>query len=356
RLAGGRIVISPWLISVLRCPVCVQESPGSSGLMPLDSALVCAACGTRYPLHRDYVDMRPPTGLSGKETVYNDAAADLDDPEIRPPVLSAGVRQRVLCLLLRPRADDALLEIGCGNGKFAVWNRDAVAHLVGLDPAARFADMARATVDLVQGDARALPFAPGVFTGAYSVDVFEHLDLPGVRAHLAEVRRVSCGDGRYFCFSNTRERSWLNRLIDPGRRLAEALHRAGVVDRTRDHLRKGDHVKAVETTDALQDELYRAGLGVERLWYLNPLVATYVETIGFAVVERLLNRRAGVDGHTGSSISAESTPSVRAAAAQRPAVQAALRVATALLMADVIFFRRIRTGPFFLLARPDRRR
>lgn len=349
-------MISPWLLSVLRCPVCVEKSLATSGLTPLDDALVCASCGARYPLHRDYVDMRPPTALAGKETVYLDAAADLDDPEIRPPVLSAGVRQRVLRLLLRPRADDALLEIGCGNGKFAVWNRDAVAHMVGLDPAARFAEAAREAVDLVQGDARALPFAPGAFTGAYSVDVFEHLDLPGVRAHLAEVRRVSRTDGRYFCFSNTRERSWLNRLIDPGRRLSETLHRAGVVDRTRDHLRKGDHVKAVETTDALQDEFCRAGLRVERLWYLNPFIATYVETIAFAIVERLLDRRAGTDTQPRPSAGGASSPSVRAAAAQRPAVHLALRAATALLMADVVFFRRIRTGPFFLLARPIRRR
>jgi SAM-dependent methyltransferase len=348
-------VISPWLLAVVRCPICVQRAPASATLMLEGESLRCPSCGTRYALHRDYIDLRPPAGISGKESVYVDTDADLDDPAIRPPLLSAGVRQRVLWLMLRPYADDALLDIGCGNGKFAVWNHGAVVHMVGLDPAARFADAARASVDLVQGDARALPFAPGTFSGAYSVDVFEHLDLPGVQAHLCEVRRAVTANGRYFCFSNTRERSWLNFLIDPGRRLAETLHDAGFVDRTRDHLRKGDHVKAVETADALRDELGRAGLRVGKLWYLNPLVATYVETIGFALVERFLNRRVMHDTNASATPGRESELSVRAEAARRPAVQVALRAATALLMADVAFFRRVRTGPFFLLARPARR-
>jgi ubiquinone/menaquinone biosynthesis C-methylase UbiE len=347
-------MISPWLLFVLRCPICVQAHPDVPALSRDGDALVCPVCDARYALRGDYVDMRPSAGLSGKETVYNDAAVNLDDPTIREPVLSAGVRQRVLRLMLRPRATDALLDIGCGNGKFAVWNRDAVAHMVGLDPAARFASGARQTVDLVQGDARALPFAPGTFTGAYSIDVFEHLDLDGVRGHLAEVRRVLSPRGAYFCFSNTRERSWFNLLIDPGRRAAEAFHRAGIIDRTRDHLRKGDHVKAVETTAELQREFSSAGLRVTRLWFLNPVIATYVETIGFAVIERLLTR-TGTTDTTAAPTGGRQAEGVRDAAGQRPAVRAALRAATALLMADVTFFRRVRTGPFFLLAKPQGR-
>lgn len=348
-------MISPWLLSTLRCPACVRTIPDGGVVFREGAALVCASCAARYPLHTDYVDMRPPGGLAGKETVYNDPAAVLDDPTIREPVLSAGVRQRVLRMMLRPRRTDALLDIGCGNGKFAVWNARQCAHIVGLDPAARFAAAARCSVDLVQGDARALPFAPETFDGAYSIDMFEHLDLGGVRGHLREVRRVIRRSGAYFCFSNTRERSWLNYLIDPGRRAAERFHRAGLVDRTRDHLRKGDHVKAVETTDALDDEYRRAGLEIRRLWYLNPVLATYVETIAGAVLERGLTKRIAL--HTPSVTPSNRAPalSVRDSAARKPPVRIALRVATALLMADVAFFRRVRTGPFFLLARPGRR-
>ncbi len=40
--------------------------------------------------------MRLPAAMSGKTTVYADEAVPLDDLRVRPPVLSAGVRQYVL--------------------------------------------------------------------------------------------------------------------------------------------------------------------------------------------------------------------------------------------------------------------
>lgn len=347
-------MISPWLLATLRCPLCVQgQTHADAGrLTRIADGLVCESCTARYPMLSGYVDMRPLMDMHGKETVYNDPAADLDDPVIRDPLLSAGVRQWMLRLFLRPTQSDALLDIGCGNGKFAYWNRNAVAHMVGLDPAARFAAEAVATIDLVQGDARALPFAPGSFDGAYSIDVFEHLDLSGIRAHLRETRRVLQITGAYFCFSNTRERSWLNALIDPGRRLAELLHRTGVVNRTRDHLRKGDHVKAVETAAALEDELARSGFRIARLWFLNPVIATYIETLGLAIVEQRLAHQERI-AECREATRADAVPlGIRDRAARKPAVRIALRVATALLALDITLFRRVRTGAFFLLARP----
>jgi ubiquinone/menaquinone biosynthesis C-methylase UbiE len=347
-------MISPWLFATLRCPICVQSqiTADTGRLTRVGDDLVCETCAARYRVLKGYVDMRPPGDMQGKATVYNDPAADLDDPVIRDPVLSAGVRQWMLRLFLRPQRSDALLDIGCGNGKFAYWNRNAVAHMVGLDPAARFAAAAVATIDLVQGDARALPFAPGSFNGAYSIDVFEHLDLCGVRAHLRETCRVLHATGAYFCFSNTRERSWLNTLIDPGRRLAELLHRTGVVNRTRDHLRKGDHVKAVETAAALEDELERSGFRIARLWFLNPIIATYVETLGFAIVEQRLTHPARHTERLDAPDTGEIPVGVRDRAARKPVVRFALRIATALLALDIALFRRVRTGAFFLLARP----
>ncbi|MHB8648212.1 MAG: class I SAM-dependent methyltransferase, partial [Thermomicrobiales bacterium] len=139
-------MISPWLLAALRCPLCVQNDSDTGELTRADNRLICATCAAQYAMRHGYVDMRPSTDLGGKETVYTDSSADLDDPVIREPVLSAGVRQRVLTLLLRPRTTDALLDIGCGNGKFAYWNRRSVARIVGLDPAARFAPDALATI------------------------------------------------------------------------------------------------------------------------------------------------------------------------------------------------------------------
>jgi SAM-dependent methyltransferase len=355
-------MISTWLLEVLRCPACLSvDALDTRGrLTRSDRTLRCDTCGAVYRLRDGYVDMRAAAPTTGRETVYVDQEVDLDDPIIRPPLLSAGVRQRVLRLLLRTKPTDAVLDIGCGNGKFAVWNCHAVAHIVGLDPAARFARQACDVVDLVQADARALPFASGTFDGAYSVDVVEHLDLAAVRTHLAETRRVLTKHGAYFCFSNTRERSALNLLIDPGRRLSERLHTAGIVDRTREHLRKGDHVKVLETTEDLVREFNHAGLGIDRIWYLNPLLATYVETLAGAVAERALSKRHGAKAEhlpgerrqSSSMPGSRSNPTMRDAAVAHPLVRVGLRAATALLMADVIFFRGVRTGPFFLRAKP----
>ena len=366
-------MISPWLLSVLRCPACApdfglpDDRPALTRIV--GEMLICPQCDARYTIHAGYVDMRPHTAVSGKTTVYADEAVPLDDLRVRPPVLSAGVRQYVLRRLLKPRASDALLDIGCGNGKFAVWNSHAVAHIVGLDAAARFAAEAIATVDLVQGDARALPFANGTFAGAYSLDVLEHLDASGVQAHLAETRRVLRSAGAYFCMSNTRERSALNRVIDPGRRLAERLHRAGIVDRTRDYLRKGDHVKVLATADDLKTAFAHADFRLVHLWFLNPVLATYVETLGFAMIERALGKKAARSpqpiADNALSGKGERTRNgqqpmptilagvgIRDRAAGSPLVRVALRIVTAALVADVAFFRRVRTGPFFLLARP----
>ncbi|MDQ6834237.1 MAG: hypothetical protein M3008_12630, partial [Chloroflexota bacterium] len=129
----------------------------------------------------------------------------------------------------------------------------------------------------------------------------------------------------------------------------------GVVNRTRDHLRKGDHVKAVETTAALEEELATGGFRIARIWFLNPVIATYVETLGFAIIEQRLIRRPRRPEGESLVASDPGSASIRDRAARKPLVRFVLRGATALLALDLVFFRGIRTGPFFLLARPSQR-
>jgi hypothetical protein len=137
--------------------------------------------------------------------------------------------------------------------------------------------------------------------------------------------------------------------------MAELLHRTGVVNRTRDHLRKGDHVKAVATATALEDELEHSGFRIARLWFLNPVIATYVETLGFAIVEQRLTHQARHAAGQSPSSPDQVSGGIRDRAARKPVVRFALRVATALLALDMTLFRRVRTGAFFLLARPASR-
>ncbi len=49
-------LIDPWLLSILRCPVCrepVEEDVEGS-------ALVCTGCGERYPVEDGIPNMLPP--------------------------------------------------------------------------------------------------------------------------------------------------------------------------------------------------------------------------------------------------------------------------------------------------------
>jgi SAM-dependent methyltransferase len=156
------------------------------------------------------------------------------------------VRQRWLRRWLFEPPAGPVLEIGCGDGRFLFWNRRR-AQVVGLDAVPLFSREALATVDLVQGDARALPFADGAFRAVYSIDVLEHLDSAGLDAVMAVARRVLAPGGRLFIFTNSREPSTFQPVIDAQRHLSAMLRRHAIGDFATDDLRKSDHVKALNT-------------------------------------------------------------------------------------------------------------
>ncbi len=129
------------------------------------------------------------------------------------------------------------------------------------------------------------------------------------------------------------------------------------MDRTRDHLRKGDHVKVLATADDLTNAFAQAVFRLDHLWFLNPVLATYVETLGFAVIERALGKKAARKPAPSSQQRPSGKLSTRNAqrpwqrympadlgirdrAAGSPLVRVALRIVTAALVADVAFFRR----------------
>ncbi len=70
-------MISNWLVSVVRCPICVNGiEPDAGRLTREGDVLACAQCSARYSIRDGYLDLRPPRALSGKETVYTDADAN----------------------------------------------------------------------------------------------------------------------------------------------------------------------------------------------------------------------------------------------------------------------------------------
>ena len=133
---------------------------------------MCPQDGEQFPLRVGYVELVPRATFE-HTTLYNDDEGGqiLDYREIGPPLLSAKIKNDLLNEFMQFTRDDIVLDLGCGNGKFAYWNRGRVKRLLALDLATWFADAAKKEIPLIRGDMRVLPFDNATFDKIYSVDV-----------------------------------------------------------------------------------------------------------------------------------------------------------------------------------------
>jgi ubiquinone/menaquinone biosynthesis C-methylase UbiE len=346
------------LYRLLQCPTC-----GSRNLYVTDAGVHCGACRSLYPQQDGYLDLMPRDADFDYVSKYvaeeADMAEELDYRDIAPPLLAAGVRQRVLRRLLQLRPTDILFDNGCGNGRFGVWNADAVALVVGSDPATLYADEARSRLALAQADSRRLPFADGVFDKALSVDVLEHFPMHVIDSYLQETARVLKVGGRFAAFSNTREMSRLQPLIDLSRRLGQWFVRRGVYDFEREARRKSDHIKALRTFEDVEAALERAGMRVVEVRFWNTVFTSFVEHVLMKLGEALVAARRGDPGQ------AEVAPSAVTAGTQREIVARrrlrgslnprspvfwALQALTRVMELDIWLWGSLRTGPYYVVA------
>ena len=132
-----------------------------------------------------------------------------------------------------PRAHGNVLEIGIGSGlNLAFYDRERVTKITGIDPSAPLLAKARARigalpVELVQGSAEQLPFAPAQFDSA--VVTYSLCSVEDPSAVLAEVRRVLKPGGELFFVEHglahdVRTRAWQHRITPAWRRLAGNCH------------------------------------------------------------------------------------------------------------------------------------
>lgn len=352
------------LYRLLQCPTC-----GSRHLFVTDAGVHCAACDTHYPRHDGYLDLMPRATSFDYVSKYvaeeADMAAELDYRDIAPPLLAAGVRQRVLRRMLRLHRRDRVLDNGCGNGRFAVWNADAAGLMVGSDPATLYAESAVASIALAQADSRRLPFAEGSFDKALSVDVLEHFPLDVIDSYLAETARVLRSGGRLAIFSNTKELSQVQPLIDVSKRLGRWFVRRGVYDFEREARRKSDHVKALPSFEDVEAALERAGMRVVEIHFWNTVVTSFVEHVlmklGEAAVAGWRTEHGGQRTETattqgrkedgdGTQREIVARRRIRGQLTPRSPVYWALSALTALMELDVRVLGRLRTGPYFVLA------
>jgi len=340
-------MVSPEVLEIIRCPTCGDEGH----LHPEAETLRCTCCGTAYPRRPGYLDLMPRQAAFAHTSDYvaeeKAFAEALDYRTAGPPLLAAGVRQHLLRRMLRPNESDRVLDCGCGNGKFALWNHQAVALLIGLDPATLFADAALEQVDLVQGDARRAPFASASFDKAFSIDVFEHLTRPDLEAVLAELHRLLGPGGRLLIYSNTREPSRLQPIIDLWRRLGRWLRQRGLAAPNRDALRKADHVKAMATFEELAGLVEGHGFRIVQVCFWNSVITSFVEHVLQPLMEALTSSPASPLSRSAGG--GEGRAHLRQRAARRGPLYWAARALTWLMGLDITLFGRLRAGPYFLL-------
>lgn len=350
------------LYRLLQCPTCASRN-----LIVTDSGVTCAACGAEYPRRDGYLDFMPRGVTFAYVSKYvseeEELAHELDYRDLAPPLLAAGVRNRALQRLLDLQPTDVVLDSGCGNGRFAAWNADRVRLMIGVDPATLFADEAVKSVALIQGDARRLPFADCTFDKAFSIDVLEHFPRDVIDACLRETARVLRPGGRFLVFSNTREPSRLQPLVEASRWLGRQFVRAGVYDFEREARRKSDHIKALETWEDVLDAMQRAGLRPVRVVFWNSVATSFVEHVlmklGEAIIGRSRKEKACSNGAAPTDASApvsegaareiRARQRMRARLRRRGLVYYALLAVTLFMELDLWLFGRLRSGSYFIV-------
>jgi SAM-dependent methyltransferase len=342
-------MISSRLLDIARCPSC------GARLRRDDQIVSCQGCDRQYvAVGTDYLDLRPDTTFA-EMTKYADPAMHAGGRHARvsPPLLTAAIRNDVLRAFLDLREDDRVLDLGCGSGRVMIWNRNTGAYLAGVDVSPYFADEPREAVDLVVGDLRRLPVADGSFNKAYTLDVLEHLSRDALSQMLREAARVLEPGGTLFVYSHVRRNSPLALGLRAINALARGLERVGLVDLTHERLRKSDHVNPLADIPDLERTVTEAGFRIERIRYYTPLVGGFLENILLRMAERLVTRRAA---RAAGDTLPDSEAVVRVAhqraqerIAKRGFTYGMLLALTWVAKLDILFFGRVRSGPFFAL-------
>lgn len=337
-------MFAPDLLPLLCCPT--DHAP----LQAREAALECTVCGTVYPIRDGCAELLPRAGFE-HSTQYLEAEGEqiLDYREFGQPLLSAQVKNNLLNEFLGFEKDDLVLDLGCGNGKFAYWNRGKVRTLLAADLAPWFADRARAELPLLRADLRALPVRGGVLDKIFSIDVMEHLPTDDIARVLNEANRILKPGGHFFVFSNTREKQTLAPLMAPQQAVTRWLTKRGAVDFTRDDWRKSDHVKAIRTYEELRAVFEAHGFRVKRVAFWNGILQGWIENVFMKLGEGYLAQKE----RGGNKLEQQAKARTNVRAAMRTSAGSKLvvplEIASKVMQLDVTLFGDLRAGPYFLL-------
>ena len=377
-------MISPELLARVACPQCLEPQgcarctrepgheacqdyavraacacggPDKVALRAEGDALVCSCCARAYPLFREqgYVDLLA-AATGGTETLYDDHEfQERLRVSAAPPLLSARVKADMMRSMLDLQPGQRVLDLGCGAGKMALFAHGHGARAAGLDAAPFFLPAAAAVVDLVRGDLRRLPFRKGSFAAAWSIDVLEHLDEPGVAELLVEARRVLAPGGALFVYTHAMESSRLASFQRGVNSLARRLGRVGLIDHEREAMRKADHRNPLRSHEHFEALCAAAGLRVTERRYYNVVMKAVVEDLLLRMVEQWRRRRTSTDVHVHEHVHVHGDgPGDGHGGPAMPGrvAMAVGHMLTWVLKLDVVLFGGIRTGPFFACVEP----
>jgi SAM-dependent methyltransferase len=220
------------LLAWLACPACggtlgLHDAVGR-GREIREGALVCGACGVRYPIVRGVPRLIP--GAVDREAVevaerfgYEWTRFDEIRPQYREQFLGwiAPVTPEAF-------AGKRVVDGGCGKGRHLRLAAEFGARdVIGIDLGEAVEAAARNTegldaVHVVQGDLTRPPLRPGVADLAYSIGVLHHLPRPedGFRA----LARLLVPGGMLVAWCYAREgNGWVLTLVDPARRVTSRM-------------------------------------------------------------------------------------------------------------------------------------
>lgn len=132
--------------------------------------------------------------------------------------------RKLLVAAIAPRAEDTILDVGCGTGTLAILLKRQCpqTHVIGLDPdpdvlriAERKTREAGLTIELLEGDGQRISaiVGKGEPNKVVSSLVFHHLSLAKKRAALQAIFEVLRPDGGLYIADYGLQRTWLMRRL-----------------------------------------------------------------------------------------------------------------------------------------------
>lgn len=189
----------------LVCVICRND------LLESDCALVCTACGQRYP-----IDDGVPVMLTEEDAEFQDemaiqdkAASMYTNLRYREPLALKYHNWWTDKMLSLVRTDGLILDNGCGIGLLA--HKTPKERILGLDLSRSMLKCAQTRIErLVQGNSQKLPFRDAVFDAVFCRSLLHHLPCP--EAAIREMSRVLKPHGEIV-------------LVDPNKTLLSTLPR-----------------------------------------------------------------------------------------------------------------------------------